>query len=109
LESTPVSAVQGAAALVVEVGVPVVDAVVVVVVKVHVQVTLTFVDPLTEALRFNTCVTTSVALGWLSATVTVFALLLPPPQPPSHTEANAAANATQLAIFRNLITPASHA
>jgi hypothetical protein len=50
-------------------------------------------------------VVTSVALDWLKVTVTVFAL--PPPQPSSHTEANAANTATQLAIFRNFIPPAS--
>jgi hypothetical protein len=62
-ESTPVSAVHAAGVLVVVVVVPVLAVVVVVVVNVHVQVTLTLVAPLTVALRFSTCVTTSVAVG----------------------------------------------
>jgi hypothetical protein len=57
--------------------------------------------------RFNTWVTTRLAEGWLRATATTFALLLP--QPPSNqTEKNTAAKATQLLILRNLIPPASH-
>jgi hypothetical protein len=106
LERTPVSAVQGAAALVVVVVVPVAAVVVVVVVKVQVQFTLTLVAPETVAERFRTCVTTNVAVGWLIATVTVFALLLLP-HPSSHTENTAAASAMQLLIFRNLMPPAS--
>lgn len=101
------AAVQGAAVLVVGVVVPFEAVVVVVVVKVQVQVTLTSVAPATVALRFSTWVTTSPADGWLIVTVTVFALLLLP-HPSSHTENNAAANAMQLVIFRNLMPPASH-
>ena len=54
LVSTPVSAVQGAAALVVELVVLLAAIVVVVVVKVQVQVTFKFVAPETVALRLST-------------------------------------------------------
>jgi hypothetical protein len=52
-------------------------------------------------------VTTKAADGWLMATVTTLALL--PPQPSSHTDANAANTAIKLANFRNFIPPASPA
>src|ERR1700722_396474 len=100
-ESTPVAAVHGAGVLVVVVTVPSLAVVEVVVVKVHVQVTLRLVAPLTVAERFKTWVTTSVAVGWLKVTVTVFALLLPQP-PLSSTAISAATIATQLQILRRV-------
>src|ERR1700722_77348 len=103
LVRTPVSAVQGATALTAEVVVLLAAIVVVVVVKVQVQVTLRFVEPETVALRLRTCVTTSVAEGWLIATVTVLAL--PPPQPSRQKPVSAASVATQLKNFRNFIIP----
>src|SRR5580704_17520450 len=107
LVRTPVSAVQGAAALVVELVVLFAAIVVVVVVKVQVQVTLRLVEPATVAVRLRTWVTTSAAEDWLNVTVTVFAL--PPPQPCMTKPASAANPATQLKSFRNFIPPASPA
>src|ERR1700733_15460161 len=107
LVRTPVSAVQGAAALVVELVVLFAAIVVVVVVKVQVQVTLRLVEPATVAVRLSTWVTTSAAEGWLNVTVTAFAL--PPPQPCMMKPASAANPATQLKNFRNFIPPASPA
>ncbi len=70
----PVSEVQGRALAVV--GLPVEATVVVV--KVHAQVTLRLVAPLTNEVKVMDCDTMTVAADGLTETVTTLVLLLPP-------------------------------
>jgi hypothetical protein len=99
----PCAEVHGAAADVTGVVVP---AGVVVVVKVHDQVTVTSVAPVTVAVRVTAWLTTNVPLAGVTVTTITFPLA-PPPQPTSDTHAIAATRVNTLKKLANLIPTVS--